>query len=212
MVPGRVTPTCCQQTWEETHVSHTPGHLTQSCCPNTIQGGGCSWRFWTSLDATGSGPGQFSLPAPGQKAGLVAADPQLCFLSPRRAPLRHLLTLGAVGNRQLPAGFPLLPEAPAFWGGRRGNGHGDWGPSTQGPGAASKEGNGVTVSFCVPRAEHHLSCTSRTRKLFPTRTIRETGTLGFSVSSSQVQYWLMLNTIFDRKREGTTQALSVFGT
>lgn len=26
-VPGRVTPTCCQQTWEETHVSHTPGHL-----------------------------------------------------------------------------------------------------------------------------------------------------------------------------------------
>lgn len=117
VVPGRVTPT--QQTWEETHESQTPGHLTRSCCPNTLQGGGCSWRFWASLYATGSGPGQFSPPALGQKAGLVAADPRLCFLGPRRAPLGCLLTLGAVDGRQLPAGFPLLSEAPAFWGGRR---------------------------------------------------------------------------------------------
>lgn len=143
-VPGRVPPTCCQQTWEETHVSHTPGHLTRSCCPNTLQGGGCSWRFWASLFATGSGPGQFSPPAPGQKAGLVAADPQLCFLSPRGAPLRHLLS--GVGG---------------------GNGHGDWGPSTQGPGAASKEGNGVPVSFCVPRAEHHPSLHREKGNCFP---------------------------------------------
>lgn len=120
-VPGRVTPTCCQQTWEETHVSHTPGHLppdSELLPEHTTRG----WLFLAVLGFSvrhGLWPGQFSPPALGQKAGLVAADPQLCFLSPHGAPLRHLLTLGMVGNGQLPAGFPLLSEAPAFWGGRR---------------------------------------------------------------------------------------------